>query len=69
MAYLAKTTGPRTSIKSAYIVFFIKMQKRQNPKMRSALMIFENTISLKLYRALINCRTHKFLIEDFRAKL
>jgi hypothetical protein len=29
--YIAKTAGPNTSIKSAYIVFLTKLQKNANP--------------------------------------
>jgi hypothetical protein len=38
LCYLAKSTGQSVSIKSSYIVFFTKMQKGQNPKMRFALV-------------------------------
>jgi hypothetical protein len=42
------STGLSTSIKSTYIVFLTKMQKRQIPKMRFAFLISENTMFLKL---------------------
>jgi hypothetical protein len=48
LRYLAKTAGPNTSIKGAYIVFLTEMQKRQTPKKGFALMISENTMFLKL---------------------
>jgi hypothetical protein len=43
MRYLAKTAGINTSIKSSYIVFFTKMQKRQTPKKEFAFLISEKT--------------------------
>jgi hypothetical protein len=65
----AKTTGVSISISSIYIVFFTKMQKMQAPTKKGfALMIFENTMFLKLCRALINSSDHRFRIDDFKAK-
>jgi hypothetical protein len=43
--YLAKRAGPNTSIKSSYIVFFTKIQKRQSSKMRLAFLLSKDTTS------------------------
>jgi hypothetical protein len=40
---LAKTAGINTSLKSAYIGFFTKMQKEQSQKMNFAFLISKNT--------------------------
>jgi len=50
-----QTSGPNTSIKNSYIVFFTKMQKRQSPKMRFAFLISENTTSRFLTKKKIYC--------------
>jgi hypothetical protein len=68
MAYFAIMAGSSTSIQIAYIVFFTKLQKRQNPKMRFALRISENTTSRFLAKRKIYCSDHRFLIDDFKAK-
>jgi hypothetical protein len=60
--YLAKTAGPSTSIFSTYILFLTKLQKKQIPLEKFPLMISENTMFLKLYRALINSSKHKYIL-------
>ena len=57
---LAITSGFSISIKSSYIVFLTKMQKRQTPQKEFAFLISENTSCLKLCWALIYCRYHRF---------
>ena len=54
MSYLTIITGSSTSIFSTYILFLTKLQKKANPPEKFALMIYKNTMCLKLYRDLIN---------------
>jgi len=44
----AMSTGKSTSIKSAYMAFVTKMQKRQSPNKVFTFLISENTMFLKL---------------------
>jgi len=55
LRYLAKTARSNTVIKSSYILFLTKMQKRQSPKMRFAFLISKNTISSKSQKPVIYC--------------
>ena len=61
LEYLAKSATWNESIPIAYIVFLTKMQKRQNPKMRFAFLISENTKFLKLCWVLIYCSYRQFV--------
>jgi len=55
LCFLAINTGQSTSISITYILFLTKLQKRQTLRNGFAFLISDNTMFLKLCRALINC--------------